>query len=133
MERYTNITISILLIIVGVINFLPVIGVLSAETLSGAYSVDLIGNDIVILMRHRALLFGVVGGFILYSVFKPSYQSAAIVMAAISMLGFLYFVWAAGDYNASMSKIAIIDLVGNICLAIVATLKYASRNSHAAL
>lgn len=129
----SNIIISILLLIVGTINFLPVIGVLSAETLSGAYSVDLIGNDIVILMRHRALLFGIVGGFTLYSVIKPSYQSAAIVMAAISMLGFLYFVWAAGDYNASMYKIAIIDLVGIICLAIAVTLKYASRNSHAIL
>jgi len=114
---------------VGVINFLPVIGVLSAEKLSGAYSVELIGNDIIILMRHRALLFGLVGGFILYSVFKPSYQSAAMVMAAISMLGFLYFVWASGDYNASTSKIATIDLVGIVCLVIVSVLKYVTRNS----
>jgi hypothetical protein len=124
-----NTTISILLIIVGVINFLPVIGVLSAEKLHGAYSVELIGNDIIILMRHRALLFGLVGGFILYSVFKPSYQSAAMVMAAISMLGFLYFVWAAGDYNASIAKIAIIDLAGIVCLVIASALKYTSGNS----
>ena len=124
-----SITISILLLIVGVINFLPVIGVLSADKLSGAYSIELIGNDIIILMRHRALLFGLVGGFILYSVFKPSYQSAAMVMAAVSMLGFLYFVWAAGDYNASISKIAMIDLVGIVCLVIVSVLKYVTRNS----
>jgi hypothetical protein len=124
-----NTTISILLIIVGVINFLPVIGVLSAEKLHGAYSVELMGNDIIILMRHRALLFGLVGGFILYSVFKPSYQSAAMVMAAISMLGFLYFVWAAGDYNASIAKIAIIDLAGIVCLVIASALKYTNGNS----
>jgi len=124
-----SITISILLLIVGVINFLPVIGVLSADKLSGAYSIELIGNDIIILMRHRALLFGLIGGFLLFSVFKPSYQIAAMVMAAISMLGFLYFVWAAGDYNSSISKIAIIDLVGIVCLVIVLALKYASGNS----
>lgn len=51
-----NRTISILLLIVGVINFLPVIGVLSAAKLSSAYSVDLVGNDIIILMRHRRLI-----------------------------------------------------------------------------
>ena len=124
-----NVLISILLLIVGVINFLPVIGVLSADKLSSAYSVELIGNDIIILMRHRALLFGLVGGFILYSVFKPSYQSVAMVMAAISMLGFLYFVWESGDYNASIAKIAIIDLVGIVCLVIVSVLKSISGNS----
>jgi len=128
-ERNMNITISILLLIVGVINFMPVIGIISAERLSGAYSVELIGNDIIILMRHRALLFGLVGGFILYSVFKPSYQTPAMVMAVISMLGFLYFVWAASDYNASISKIAITDLVGILCLVIAAALKFFSRNS----
>lgn len=124
-----NLTISILLIAVGLINFLPVIGVLSAEKLSAAYAVELIGSDIVILMRHRALLFGLVGGFVLYSVWKPSYQSAAMVMAAISMLGFLFFVAAADHYNASIAKIAFIDLVGLACLAIAAVLKYLSRNS----
>ena len=124
-----NITILILLLIVGVINFLPVIGVLSAEKLSGAYSVELLGNDIIILMRHRALLFGIVGGFILYSAFNPSYLWAAMVMAAISMVGFLYFVWVAGDYNASISKIAIIDLVGIACLAIAFVLRYFSAGS----
>ena len=124
-----NLTISILLITVGLINFLPVIGIISAEKLSAAYAVELIGNDIVILMRHRALLFGLIGGFMLYSVWKPSYQSVAMVMAAIFMLGFLFFVAAADHYNASITKIAIIDLIGLAGLAIAAGLKYLSRNS----
>ena len=124
-----NTVISMLLIVVGLINFLPVVGVVSAERLSTAYSVELMSNDLVILMRHRALLFGIVGGFVLFSVIKPSYQSAAMVMAAISMVGFLYFVWAAGDYNASISKVAIVDLVGIACLSAAATLKYVSGNN----
>ena len=124
MQRNLNIIISMLLIIVGLINFLPVIGVFSAEKISVAYSINLTSNDLKILMRHRALLFGLVGGFILYSVFKPSYQAAAIVMSAISMLGFLYLVWAVGDYNTSIFKIAIIDWAGIVCLAIVLVLKY---------
>lgn len=121
-----NRTISILLLIVGVINFLPIIGVLSAAKLSSAYSVDLVGNDIIILMRHRALLFGIVGGFVLFSVFRPAYQSVAMVMAAISMVGFLYFVWAAGEYNDSIFRIAMIDLIGIACLVLASVLKYVS-------
>jgi len=84
---------SLLLFIVGVINFLPVMGVLSAARLSQAYAIELDGNDLVILMRHRALLFGIVGGFILYSVFVPGYQTVAMVMAALSMLGYIFLLW----------------------------------------
>jgi len=124
-----NIVILILLFIVGLINFLPIIGVLSAEKLSTAYSVDLIGNDIVILMRHRALLFGIIGGFIFFSLFKPSYQEAAMVMAAISMVGFLYFIWAVGGYNDALSKIAMVDVIGIICLLLAAVLKYVSATT----
>ena len=123
-----NIAISILLFIVGLINFVPVIGVMSADRLSNAYSIELVGNDIVVLMRHRALLFGIIGGFILYSVFNPSYQIAAMIMAAISMLGFLYFVCAVGDYNGDIAKVAIIDLVGIAILAIAAILKFVNEN-----
>lgn len=121
-----NRIISILLLIVGAINFLPAMGVLSAAKLSSAYSVDLVGNNIIILMRHRALLFGIVGGFVLFSVFRPAYQSVAMIMAAISMVGFLYFVWVAGDYNDSISRIAMIDLAGIACLLLASVLKYVS-------
>jgi hypothetical protein len=124
-----NIAISIFLFFVGLINFVPVLGVMSADKLSNAYSIELAGNDIIILMRHRALLFGIVGGFILYSVFNPSYQIAAMIMAAISMLGFLYFVWAVGDYNGAIAKVTIIDLVGIVILAIAAILKSINVNS----
>jgi hypothetical protein len=124
-----NKAIPILLFIVGVINFLPVVGVLSAEKLSQAYAVDLVNNNLVILMRHRALLFGVVGGFILYSVFVPSYQGVAMVMAAITMLGYLYFVWAVGGYNDSIFRVAMVDVVGLVCLALAAALKAVSASS----
>jgi len=124
-----NVAILILLFIVGLINFLPVIGVLSAEKLSTAYSIELIGNDIVILMRHRALLFGIIGGFIFFSLFKPSYQEAAMVMAAISMVGFLYFIWAVDGHNAALSKIAMVDVVGIICLLVAAILKFVSTTT----
>ncbi len=121
--------IPILLFIVGVINFLPVVGALSAAKLSQAYSIDLLDNNLVILMRHRALLFGVIGGFILYSVFVPSYQCAAMVMAAISMFGYLYLVWAVGGANESILKVAMIDVFGIACLVLAAVLKYVTDSN----
>ncbi len=116
--------VSILLIAVGVINFLPVFGMLSASTIEQAYSVQLQDNNLIVLMRHRALLFGIVGSFILVSVFVPLYQTAAMLMAAISMIGFLYLAWTVGGYNDAISQIAMIDSAGIVCLALAAILKF---------
>jgi hypothetical protein len=124
-----NKIIMVLLIIVGLINFLPVIGVISASKISQAYSVELSSNDLVILLRHRALLFGVVGGFILYSAFEPRYQVAAMIMAAVSMLGYLGVMYLVGDYNPSIFKVAIVDMVGIGFLIAAAVLKYAETKS----
>ena len=63
--------VTLCLIVVGLINFLPLVGVYSAQRLESSYSIVLASNDLIILMRHRALLFGVLGGFILYSAFMP--------------------------------------------------------------
>lgn len=119
-----NIVITICLVLVGLINFAPIAGVFSADNLSRAYSVTLASNDLVVLMRHRALLFGIIGGFILYSAFAPKYQSAAMLMAFISMTGFLALIFLEGNVNASISKIMWIDVVGLVLLAIAAYLKY---------
>ena len=118
-----NKAITVLLVLVGIINFLPVLGVLSAERISAAYAVTASSPDLEILLRHRALLFGVIGGFILVAAFVPAYQPAAMAMAAVSMLGFLWLAWGVGDFNASLRKIAMVDLLGIVFLVAAVALK----------
>lgn len=108
--------ITILRLLVGLINFLPVLGVLSGTRISQAYSVELVGNNLEILLRHRALLFGVVGGFVLYSLFVPAMQGPAMVMAGVSMLGFLALMWQVGGYNEAMNKVMLVDVLGIVLL-----------------
>jgi len=122
-------TITVCLIIVGLINCAPVLGVLSAQNLENAYSISLASNDLIILMRHRALLFGVLGGFILYSVFFPSYQGAAMIMAMVSMVSFIALVYLVGGYNDSIYKVLVVDIIGIVFLAIAALLKYVVKVS----
>jgi len=119
--------ISLCLIIVGLINFVPVVGVLSANQLQGAYNVTLSSNDVIILLRHRALLFGILGGFILFSAFVPFYQSAAMIMAGISMVGFALVAHSVGGFNTSINKVLMVDYVGIAVLAIAVFLKYGLR------
>ena len=115
--------ITVCLIVVGLINFVPVAGVLSAQKMEAAYSVSLQTTELQILMRHRALLFGILGGFVLYAAFVPAYQNVAMVMAGISMVGFAVLVVAAGDYNPEIRKVLLVDMVGIVFLIIAAVLK----------
>lgn len=111
--------ISVLLLITGLINFLPVIGVLSSDQINGLYGLVIDNRDLMILLRHRALLFGIIGGFVIYSAFKRQYQLASILMMLVSMLGFLFILHIEGSSNYALAKIALIDVIG-IVLALIA-------------
>lgn len=120
--------ITVCLVIVGLINFIPVIGVFSAQSLENSYSIGLASNDLMILMRHRALLFGVLGGFVLYSAFNATYQGAAMIMAGVSMTGFALLVFFIGGYNDSIFKVFIVDITGIIFLIAALLLKYVVKS-----
>ncbi|MGB0494853.1 MAG: hypothetical protein ACPGJI_00750 [Kangiellaceae bacterium] len=120
---------AVFLILVGLINFIPVLGIFSQQNIENAYSIKLASDDLIILMKHRALLFGVIGGFVLYSVFVPSYQTAAMVLVGISMIGFVFLVLQVGEYNQSIFKILIADLVGIVFLLLAVISRYINRTS----
>lgn len=113
-----------LLILVGVINFYPLIGVLSAQMLAHLYQIDVQSNDLLILLKHRAILFGLLGGFIMYAAFKPELQDIAIVMGLLSMLSFIVIAVAVGDYGAGVRKIVIADIIASVGLLVVFGLRW---------
>ena len=60
------------LLIVGLINLLPVIGLFGKAKLESTYQIKITSDALVLLMQHRALLFGLIGGFVIYSVWNLS-------------------------------------------------------------
>lgn len=122
-----NKTYLTLLFLVGLINFLPIIGILSLDKINQIYGLSVTDNNLEILLRHRALLFGLIGGFIIYSVFNPQLQKAAIILAAVSMIGYLFFFWSVGNSNPVLLKIAQIDIVGVVLLFGAITIKCFSK------
>ena len=108
--------ITILLLAAGLINFLPVIGILSAARLESAYGIAVNEPNLTILLKHRALLFGLLGGVILYAAFNRSLQPLAFVLGFVSMLGFILLCWQADDVNPLLKKIAVIDVIGLVLL-----------------
>lgn len=116
--------ITAILVLVGAINFYPVIGVLSAKMLSDLYLIDIESDDLLILLKHRAILFGLLGGFIIYSAFKSELQWLAIIMGLVSMLSFIAIAFLVGDYGAGVRKVIIADVVASAGLLIVLGLRW---------
>ena len=117
-------TISIILVLVGLMNFYPVIGVLSADTLRNLYGVIILDNDLLILMRHRAILFGILGIFIVISAFRPNLQPSAIVVGLISMMAFIGLALGTGELGEPIQKVMIADLIGSLGLVAVIFLRW---------
>ena len=109
--------ISAMLVIAGIIHVLPLAGVVGSERLAALYGVDFSDPNLAILMRHRAVLFGLLGVFLIYAAFRPGQQPVAFVAGLISAAAFLGLAWATEGYNSLMAKVVAADVVALVCLA----------------
>lgn len=119
-----KIAISGLLALIGVINTLPLIGCVSAARLGALYGMPWTDPTTILLLRHRAVLFGIIGVFILYSAVKPGLQPLAMLAAGISMGSFLLL--GSGDAaGPELGTVVLMDRIGLIALALAAILRVA--------
>jgi hypothetical protein len=111
------------LLIAGVINLYPVVGVISVGQLEKLYGLPLDNGDLIILMRHRAILFGLLGTFLIYSAFRSSVQTLACVAGLVSMISFIALAYASGQFGETLSKVIVADVVGSLALVAVLVIR----------
>eukprot|EP00435_Cladocopium_sp_Y103_P078775 s1_g2514.t1 len=99
-------------LVAAIINFLPVMGVIGAPQLERMYGVAFEGPDLAVLMRHRAILFGIVGALLAAAAFVPSLRWTAFFAGMLSMVSFLVFQALEGGTNAELGRVALVDYVG---------------------
>lgn len=109
---------ALLLMIVAFVHLPPLVGVLGVARLESLYGVAVAGPDLVILMRHRAVLFGLLGAYQLWAVFRPAHRTVAFVAGIVSLGAFLALVYSTPGYNANLARVAMID-VAALVLAVV--------------
>jgi hypothetical protein len=121
--------ISIILVAVGLMNLYPIIGVLSADALTNLYGVTILDNDLLILMRHRAVMLGIIGIFMVIAAFRPNLQSAAIIAGLTSMLAFVGLTLGADDSGESVNKVMLADVLGSLALFVAIFLRWMSSST----
>ena len=96
----------------AVIHLLPVSGVLGVPHLKSLYGFDVTGADLEILLRHRAILFGLIALLLLAAMAIPYLRGAAILAAIVSMASFIVIALLVGDYGPSLKRVVLADIVG---------------------
>lgn len=115
--------ITLLFVVAAIIHFLPFIGVLGAGQLTKLYGLPFDEPNLVILMRNRAVLFGLIGAFMAYAAFYPLLQSLALISGLVSFGSFVLLAWSRGAINQRLKRVVVMDIVGLICLGIILILK----------
>ncbi len=115
MVRYL---IPTMLIVAGLIHLLPLSGVLGSERLASLYGVSFSEPNLAILMRHRAVLFGLLGVFLIFAAFRPMLRTIAFLAGLVSVVSFLWIAAAVGNYNEQIGRVVMADVVALVCLII---------------
>jgi len=119
-----NKIITVLLLIIAAIHLIPVSGSLGAAQLESLYGVAIDSPELDILMRHRAVLFGILGCFFIVAAFRQDYQAPAFIMAAASILTFFFLLFQNDTTSEAINRIALGDIVALICLVLALLLRY---------
>lgn len=121
-----NRVVAALLIAVAAIHFLPVAGVLGADRLAQLYGVAIGDPAVELLLRHRAVLFGIVGALLVAGALHRPLRSAAIAAGFVSVVSFL--VLAAGrPHGDAIARVVVADRVALALLVVATVLSIAQR------
>ena len=122
-----KLAITLLFLLVALINGLPVVGALSAGRMEALYGLPVQDPNLLILMRHRAVLLGIVGALLAFAAFRPALQTVAAVAGFASMLSFIAIAWATPDASPALRRVAAIDVFASLALALALGLRARMR------
>lgn len=106
-----------MLCIAGTIHLLPFVGVIGSSQLYSLYGFTIKEPNLLILMRHRAVLFGVFGSYLIKSAFDTkSNQNYAIISGLIAAGSFIMIAYDVKGYNSKLNKVVLADYIACGCL-----------------
>ena len=115
------------LLVVAAIHALPVIGILGASQLSRLYGLPVNDANLELVLRHRALLFGLLAAFLGYAAFKPELHRLALIAGVASVSSFLVLAALVGPYNQAIATVVRVDWVALALLVLAAAAHLQSR------
>jgi len=110
--------VAVILGLVAVVHALPVAGVLGAGRLAQLYGTPVPDAGLELLLRHRAVLFGLLAAFMGYAAMRPGLHRLALVAGLVSVVSFLLLAWLQRGSGLS-APLAMVVRVDGVALALL--------------
>ena len=109
----------ITLFIAGLINILPAMLGFLPEKISKSYGIEIPNANYELLLRHRAILFGIIGGLMIYSALAKKHYELSTIAGLVSMVSFIILYFLIGkNINSELKKVMMIDLFATVILCV---------------
>ncbi len=113
---------SVILLVASVIHLVAATGMVGATQLRSLYGTPIEDPDVLLLLRHRAVLFAIVAALLLWALVREHLRTLALSIALTSTASFPLLAGAA--HSDELATVRNIDLVlaPLVLLALVATI-----------
>lgn len=95
----------------GVVHLIPIFGVFGSNALSRLYGIEVVDPNMELLLRHRAVLFGVLGIGFIGAAARREWHSGALGIAILSTLSFILLALVSPDRTPQIDRVVIVDVV----------------------
>jgi hypothetical protein len=119
--------VSIIFFIVGIINLFPVVVFFSSAQTVKLYGTQIEGDSLIVLMRHRGILLGLIGLALIFAAVKPDVRIPVLIAAFISKIAFIYLVTTSVTFTPEIKQVAIIDVIAIVLLIVASVLHFYTK------
>ena len=113
-----NALVAFAFVAVGLLHLVPAAGVLGAERLHALYGVTIADPDLLLMLRHRAALFGIVGALLLAAAWRREWRTPAAAVGLASMASYLVLAWPLSAHGAPIVRVFWADVAGTVLLGL---------------
>lgn len=118
----------LILLITGLVHLLPFSFLFFTQQLQKNYGIDMSDANLQLLLRHRAVFFGLIGFGLIFSAIKKSYYGWASTIGLISMVSFIVLFYEIGGINHQLRSVMLIDVFVSIALFLTAVVYHLIHN-----
>ena len=110
--------VPVVLCAVALIHLLPLVGVWSAARVASLYGIAVQDPNLELLLRHRAVLFGLLAAFLAVAAFQRPLHGWALAAGGGSVGAFLLLALTVGPINGALATVVKVDWVALALLAV---------------
>ncbi len=107
-----------LFVVVGLINALPLVGVFGSAQLASLYGQTIADADLLLLLRHRAVLFGLLGAVLIAAAFLVQLRTLAATAGLISMASYCLLALPLSAHGGELQRVFWVDVAALPLLAL---------------